>query len=162
MKTMKILFMISIGVMICHPFIYKSYANHQFTFENKLIILANDRTFQSEQVRKWTTFLVTENLHLQHSTAQEFGNYKEEKYIVVLGGPNEGDGIGDIIKTLLTKEEQDWVNQPGYGKMYIKHNVWQDDQTIIIFAGHDQKAADAARVASKKDWWPILKVLSEE
>jgi hypothetical protein len=40
--------------------------------------------------------------------------------------------------------------------MYVKADVWNKDQTIMIFAGYDREAADQARIQSRSSWWDLL------
>ena len=126
-----------------------------------LIVVATEATFKDAQ--GWVDFLKMKEIPLKHITPQEFSKYRKEKYIVLMGGMDEPDGIRDIAKELLTKEEFQWVTQEGNGKMYKKFilpkkniqasKLWEAAQNFIIFAGANRKAAEKARKDSQDDWW---------
>jgi len=126
-----------------------------------LIIVATKATFQDAQ--GWVDFLKMKEIPLKHITPQEFTKGKKEKYIVLMGGMDEPDGIRDIAKGVLTKGEFQSVTQEGNGSMYKKSvlpkekiqasKLWETAQNFIIFAGADRTAATAARKNSKEEWW---------
>jgi hypothetical protein len=60
--------------------------------------------------------------------------------------------VGEIVKQLLTEEEQNWVGNPGNSRMYLKENVWREGQMVLIFAGSDKEAAVKARTANRAKW----------
>jgi hypothetical protein len=86
----------------------------------------------------------------------DFEKYKKEKNIVIIGGPTEPDGVGEIVKQALTKEEQDYVSEEGHFRMYIKYNVWAPEQNVMVFAGSDRQAAAKARTVSRQKWIPVF------
>jgi hypothetical protein len=70
-----------------------------------------------------------------------------------MGSPGEAGGMGGIVKEALSPQETEWVSQQGNRKMYIKSKVWAEGQSVIVFAGWDQKAVESARKESQKSWW---------
>ena len=130
-----------------------------------LIVVATRATFKDAQ--GWVDFLKSKEIPIKHVTPQEYANFSKEKYIVLMGGMDELDGIKDIVQGLLTKEELEYITRKGKGKMYKKYvlpknarpsQLWGGGQNYIIFAGADRTAAATARKNSKKDWWEELSV----
>ena len=119
-----------------------------------LLVVASKSTQQSSQ--NWIGFLKTSEVPFKLVTPQEFANYKQEKYIFLLGGMDETDGIAGLVKEALTKDEIQWLTQAGNGKMYVKSDVWAAGQRVIIVAGSDLKTAEEARKASRDQWFGML------
>jgi hypothetical protein len=74
-----------------------------------------------------------------HNTASLFHNCKQSKLIVVLGGPDAPEGVGEIVREILTEDEQNSVRSPGAKLVFVKSNVWAGDQKVIVLAGADRK-----------------------
>ncbi len=119
--------------------------------DKRLVMIASESTYKAAQ--EWTEFLYNNDVPYKHVTVAEFPNVKRSKYIVVMGSPNEAGGIGEIVKEALSPQETDWVSQQGNRKMYIKSNIWAEGQSVIVFAGWDQKAVESVRKESQKSWW---------
>jgi hypothetical protein len=85
----------------------------------------------------------------------QFEKVKKEKYIIVLGGAKGPGSVDAFIRQVLTPEEQKSGNQPG-GKVFIKENVFNQGQMIIVFAGPDEASAADARKNGRKTWWPYI------
>ena len=117
---------------------------------NDLIIVSTKATYEASQ--EWVDFLTLSEVPVQHVTPQEFGKYKKEPYIVLMGGLDEPDGIKTLAAEILAKDELEYISQKGNGEIYFKFQVFDPMQTIIVFAGSDRSAAAAARKKSKDDW----------
>ncbi len=118
--------------------------------ETSLIVVANDINYELAQ--PWVTFMKSENIPFKRIQPSEFEQYKKEKYIAILGGPNDADETGSIVKQILAKEEFEWVSQPGNGKMYLKNDIWNNGQNILVFAGPTKEASARARTNSREKW----------
>ena len=119
--------------------------------DKRLVIVASESTYKAAQ--EWTEFLYNNDVPYKHVTAAEFPNFKKSQYIVVMGSPGEAGGMGGIVKEALSPQETEWVSQQGNRKMYIKSKVWAEGQSIIVFAGWDQKAVESVRKETQKSWW---------
>lgn len=75
---------------------------------------------------------------IDYALAQEFDARKEEKFIVILGGPDAYDGVGEKVRKALAAEEQNHLREKGNRKMYVKTNVWRKGQVVYIIAGSDR------------------------
>lgn len=145
MKAVKFEMLIVIGLVVCLVFAYPVGAQ-----QKRLLIVANDANYALAQ--PWIGLLEGESVPFLRIKAPEFEKYKNERYIAILGGPNETEGIGDIVKKALTKEEVDFVSQPGNNKMYLKNDVWQSGQRVLVFAGGTKEAAARARTSNREKW----------
>jgi hypothetical protein len=116
-----------------------------------LIVVAGKVNYDT--ARSWVNFLEKEGISVKHVSASEFAAYKSTKYLVVIGSPDEGGGIGEILKEALTAKELAWLREEGNNRMYLKDDVWAKGQSIIVFAGHNQRGAELARLDSKEEWW---------
>jgi len=119
-----------------------------------LIIVANDESYKLSE--NWIEFLRNESVPYRQTKPAEFEKYKNEKFIAILGGPSEPGGVGEIVKQVLTKEEQEFVSKPGSSRMYLKENTFAPGQKILVFAGADREAAGKARVANRAKWIDYL------
>ena len=117
---------------------------------NDLIIVCTKATYEASQ--EWVDFLTMNEVPVRHVTLKEFDKYKKKPYVVLMGGLDEPDGIKTIAAEILAEDELEYVSQKGNGEIYFKFQVFDPMQTIIVFAGADRSAADAARKKSKDDW----------
>jgi len=122
-----------------------------------LIVIANRETYKlAEGVIQFMEGRGVPVLHVTASEFKEKPDYRKEKYIVILGGPNESNGIGSITKEVLSQEEQEWVSKVGNKKMYLKVDKWCKGQYILVFAGYDRDATYRALINSKDKWWGYI------
>ena len=119
-----------------------------------LIIVANDESYKLAE--NWIEFLRNESVPYRQTKPADFEKNKKEKFIAILGGPNEPGGVGEIVKQVLTKEEQEFVSKPGSSRMYLKENTFAPGQKILVFAGADREAAGKARVSNRSKWIDYL------
>lgn len=114
--------------------------------DDRLFIVANQKSL--DLAKDFITSLNNESISLS-VVLDQYDKVKKEKYVIVLGGANE------FIKQILTKEDIESANQAG-GKIFIKPNVFVQDQVIVVFAGSDESAAAEARKNSRKTWWALV------
>jgi hypothetical protein len=150
MKSVQCVVGLLVGISLCLAIPHGSAAQEK----RQLIVVANDPSY--ELASAWVNFLNTESVPFTRIIPSDFEKYKKEKNIVILGGPTEPEGVGEIVKQALTKEEQDYVSEQGHFRMYIKYNVWAPEQNVMVFAGSDRQAASQARQVSRQKWIPIF------
>ncbi len=68
---------------------------------------------------------------------EEFETYKKNKIIIILGGPKAYDGVGEYVKQVLDENEQEKVINGKQG-IFIKRDVWERGQIVIVLAGKDR------------------------
>jgi WD40 repeat protein len=78
-------------------------------------------------------FLNENNVTVIHATAQTYSQeVTGEKFVVILGGPDAPEGIGEIAQSVLSDDEADLIRIKGAKKIFIK------SKTTVI-AGSDRK-----------------------
>jgi len=104
----------------------------------RIIVLANSIDY--ELAAEFFGFLGNKGMDVTHVDAAEFkdGGYKEEKFVVILGGPDAPEGIGEIVQNITSSEEQDAIRQKGSRKKYVKTNTWTSGQRVMVIAGSDR------------------------
>jgi hypothetical protein len=71
-----------------------------------------------------------------------------------MGSIDEPGGIAGLLKEALSDSEFEAISKDK--GMYIKSDVWGEDQGVIVFAGANKAAAEAARTGNKEEWWNEL------
>ena len=145
MKRIKGVLAVIVGIGLCLSFAIQATGQ-----ELRLTVVANQDGYRLAE--NWFEFLKNESVPFKQTLPAEFEGNKKEKLIVILGGPNEPGGLGDIVRQLLTKEEVEWVGKPGNSRMYLKENVWREGQKVLIFAGSDKETAMKARTGNRAKW----------
>jgi len=70
---------------------------------------------------------------------------KLESRILILGGPAAYEGVGELVKQLLTEEEQQRIwEAEETGVIIAKRAVWYEKQVIVVAAGRDRWATQRA------------------
>lgn len=116
-----------------------------------LVVVATDASFKDAQ--KWVDFLTSKDVPVKHITPQEFSKFEKEQYLVVMGSIDEVGGVKDLVKEALSSAEFSDVSKAGNKEMYIKSDVWGEDQEVIIFSGATKADAIEARVGNRATWW---------
>jgi hypothetical protein len=134
--------------------------------EEHVIILANDIDWENAQgPNGLINFLKNKTFSVLRIEAAEFEEYKHSPAIVILGGPDAPDGIGDVIKKygLLTQHEQDLSRNPccASRKMFVKRNIFTESQWIFIFAGATREETQEAHENAENKQWLIQNIESE-
>jgi hypothetical protein len=103
----------------------------------KIVVLAN--TIDYEASSDFFSFLRERNMKIIHSTAEDFEQYKDQKFIVILGGPDAPEGIGEIVKDskILAIDDADYVRKKGNKRKFDATNPWGklSGQVVWILAG---------------------------
>ena len=113
----------------------------------RILLLANsiDYSLASDFFR----FLENKGIEVVRATASDFYQYKNEKFIVILGGPDAYEGVGEIVREVLMNREQNWLRERGNRRMYVKTNVWTQGQVVFIIAGSDRYETQRAHEESR-------------
>lgn len=113
-----------------------------------IVLLANDIDYSL--ANDFFGFLRNRGMEVTRVTAQEFDAKKEEKFIVILGGPDAYDGVGEKVRKALTVEEENYLREKGNRKMYVKTNVWRKGQVVYIIAGSDRNETRKAHEENRE------------
>jgi hypothetical protein len=139
---------VSIGLVVLLVSLHGAFA------AEKLFIVANQKSL--DLAKDFLATLNNESIPLQ-IVLDQYDKVKKEKYVVVLGGAKGPGSVDELIKQILTKEDQDLGNKPD-GRVYVRENVFTKDQgqVFVVFTGPDEAAAAEARKNSRKTWWTLL------
>lgn len=112
-----------------------------------IVVLAN--SIDSSNAQEFFDYLKNQGNNVIHSTAMDFDSYKNEKFVVILGGPDAPEGIGEFVKETLEENEQDAIRESGAKKIYTKTDVWANGQKIIVIAGSNRLQTKSAHLENK-------------
>ena len=121
-----------------------------------LVVVATDASFKDAQ--KWVDFLTSKEVAVKHVTPQNFSGAKQEQYLVIMGSLDESGGVKDIVKEALSATELADISKPGNKEMYLKSDVWGEDQEVIIFSGATKEDSIEARVGNKESWFEEIAI----
>ena len=122
--------------------VYPSVAVLDLTLAPKprVVVLANtvDKMLSAELF----DYLEQSGLDVVHATAANFDSFKDERFVIILGGPDALEGVGEIVKGtgMLGIDDADYLRTDGSSKKYLSTNPWNVNpvQTVWIFAGADR------------------------
>jgi hypothetical protein len=113
---------------------------------NGVVILANG--FDRAAAKDLADFLGAMGVKTIMATPAEFETLRYNSRLVVLGGQNSPEGVGQVSSAVLSTEDEDHLLQTGAQAMFVKEGSWATRQKVIVLAGNE--ASDTANVASEK------------
>ncbi len=119
----------------------------EFAEAPRIVLLANSVDY--ELAADFIEFLQSKGVNVTRSTAPDFEQYKSEKFVAVLGGPNAYEGVGNMVQGILSSEEQEYLRVKGNRKMYVKTNVWAQGQSVFVIAGSDREQTKQAHIENR-------------
>ena len=126
----------------------------------EITLLSNSIDF--DLGRDLVRFLDNNGMNIVRTTADTFDSKKENKFVVILGGPDAPEGIGSIVSEVLSSDEKSFIRTKGNRKMYIKTNVWTQGQVVMIIAGSDRQETQSIGLEKKSDVLSRRQNLKEE
>lgn len=103
----------------------------------RVIILANDIDWKLKG-ELLANSLQKAGFQVIHVYAREFEKYKNERLIIILGGPKAYDGVGEIVQEVLNEKEQKLIIE-GKRRIFVKADIWRRPQLVIIIAGKNRQ-----------------------
>lgn len=111
------------------------------------VILANFVDNEYSSIIKSEIKSAYRNAHFKRVVANKFENYKKNKIVIILGGPDAYGGVGEIVDGILTKNEKEYLRTEGNYAMYVKKDIWREKQVVIVLAGCDrEKTFEAVKI----------------
>jgi len=106
--------------------------------QERVIVVANSIDY--DMASEFIAFLENRGVEVVHFTTAEFNQYKGEKFIIILGGPDAYDGVGEMVEKILSSAEQSAIRTKGNRMRYVKTDPWghNSDQQVVIMAGSDR------------------------
>jgi WD40 repeat protein len=108
----------------------------------KVTVLANSIDY--DLGTDFTGFLNDFGFEVIRATASGFEDYEADGAIIILGGPDAPEGVGEIVQVVLSEEEVNAIREPGARRIYVKTNFWASAQKVIVLAGSDRNQTKAA------------------
>jgi hypothetical protein len=102
----------------------------------KAVLLANSIDY--ELAGDFNALLKNSGIEVIYTDAANFHEHDKNKFIVILGGPDAYEGVGEIVQEVLSENEQSQIREGGNRKMYVKTKVWTTGQVVMVIAGTDR------------------------
>jgi hypothetical protein len=115
----------------------------------EVIVLAN--TIDYANAIDFMAYLKANGLKAAHVSAIDFGTLKYGRRVIILGGHNAPEGIGDAAKMVLTDAQEQTIMAPGESIMSVKADIWAANQTVIIIAGNEAQDTSSALAANREN-----------
>lgn len=120
-------------------------------------LVANQIDYQLSN--EFVSFLKENKINITYTTANQFLQEKNSKFIIILGGHMAPD-TGSISMQALSGDEQDFLEeQNGNRGIFVKENLWAKSQKVIVIAG---KTRNDTRLAAYENYDKILSILTEK
>ncbi len=120
-----------------------SFAQAETQDSPDLVILANsiDRDLSIDYTSEFPDFDII------YVDADSFDVFKGFENILILGGPDAPEGIGEVVQTILSEDEQAFLRKSkGTGGIFARANLWTGGQTITIIAGNNRHGTRYAQL----------------
>lgn len=105
----------------------------------KMLLLANSIDYS--RAGSFIDYFDSRGVTVIHATAEQFNDlsygYKQYQTIVILGGQDAPEGIGEITSQLLDSDHQEFLRNDGNRGMFDEGDRWGAN-SVVIFAGSDR------------------------
>ncbi|RLG55888.1 MAG: hypothetical protein DRN95_07395 [Candidatus Hydrothermarchaeota archaeon] len=119
----------------------------------EVTILANSIDLNLAQ--EFVAYLENNGITVYLTDKTNFSDYNNKLYIIILGGQEAPEGVGEIVSEILTEEEKTKVKQ---AKAWIKKkSIYRAGQVIYILAGKDRGATAEAWKENKGEVMKVIK-----
>ncbi len=125
------------------------YSLLEATSKRKTVIFANSIDFANAV--DFFDFLKNKGHEVITPSTTVLENYKKEKFIIILGGPDAPEGVGEVVRQVLSEDEQKFLRQKGNRKMFVKTNVWTQGQVVFVIAGSDRTETKKAHEENRDE-----------
>lgn len=99
-----------------------------------------------------------EGLGVQTVTAGEFERHKTDPVILILGGQNAPEGVGEIAGGVMNpREKADVLSGRDSKVLVVVPNVWADRQRVMVFAGYGKEQTRSLFAETQGDLLKVLK-----
>jgi thioredoxin 1 len=108
----------------------------------KVVVVSNSIDYSPELIE-----YVQQEFEVISISAEEFSDYQHYQYYMVLGGPDAPEGVGDLVRSILSIREQDYIKNSKEYDLFIRV---KDGKTFFVLAGADREQTKLA-VTDLKD-----------
>lgn len=110
---------------------------------SKIVVVSNSIDHSPELIE-----YLQKDFEVISVTAEEFSDYQNYQYYVILGGPDAPEGIGSIVQNILSAEEQQFLRDTEEYNLFIRV---KGGKTYFILAGADREQTRLAVETLKDD-----------
>jgi hypothetical protein len=115
---------------------------------NRVVVFAN--SIDGALASDFYGFLRNNGMEVVYVNASSFQNYMSDKFIVILGGQNAPEGVGGIVREILSDNEQGMLLASNTSRrMFVKTNVWTQGQVVRVIAGYEKEQTREAWIENK-------------
>ncbi len=134
---------------------YLYYLDNTVNVKPSIAVLANSIDYELNP--EFLNFLKNKGLRVTRVTTDVFDQYKNENFVVILGGPDAPAEVGDVVREVLTNYEQNAIREKGAKKMFVKTNVWTLGQKVMVIAGSGRDQTKASHQENKDKLYEEIK-----
>ncbi len=110
-------------------------------------LLAN--SIDAKLAQSFIDYMKEDGIKVYLTDSETFPEYRNKHYVIILGGPDAYEGVGEIVSQILTEEEKKKIRE---GRVWIKKsNVYREGQVVYILAGKDRNATAEVWKEYKED-----------
>ncbi|MBU7013245.1 MAG: DUF255 domain-containing protein [Theionarchaea archaeon] len=109
----------------------------------KVVVISNSIDYSPELIQ-----YISQEFQTISITADQFPNYQNYQYFVILGGPDAPEGIGELVSTILSLREQEYLRTTEEYNLFIRV---KDGKTFFVLAGSDREQTRLAVDTLKDD-----------
>jgi hypothetical protein len=120
----------------------------------ELVVVATPATFAKNA--DWAKFLDSKNILVKNVAPSDQAGFKNAQYVVLLGAMDEAGGIKPLVEKALSKSEFERINQAGSSAMFVKSDVLNKGQEVIVLTGASDKGVETARKGNRSEWIDII------
>jgi thiol-disulfide isomerase/thioredoxin len=102
----------------------------------KVVVVSNSIDFSPDLIE-----YLQQEYEVISIAAEEYSQYQDYEYYVILGGPDAPEGIGDLVSSVLSFQQEEYLRVTGEYNIFIRI---KDGKTFFILAGSDR---DQTRLA---------------
>lgn len=89
-------------------------------------------------------FLRENGVRVVHATAVEFTQLRYNEHIIILGGQNAPEGVGQYSASVLPSGREDELLVRDASMIFSANDIWQTTQEVIVLAGHSAEDTQKA------------------
>jgi hypothetical protein len=86
--------------------------------------------------------------------------FKKSNVVVIEGGMDDA-ATKALVTEVVGAAEAGPLAKDGAKKMFMKENMWQPGQKVLVFAGNNAESAAAARTENREAWFKYFKAWFE-
>ena len=109
----------------------------------KVVVISNSIDHSPELID-----YVQQEFEVISISAEEFPDYQGYQYYVILGGPDAPEGVGDLVQSILSGQEVEYLRSTEEYNLFIRV---RDGKTFFVLAGADREMTREAVTELKDD-----------